>query len=113
MTRSDPRPRAPRAPRPAGGWRLPFDVAPAVSAIGLVVVAVVTLALFGGSIPVPGGDGGPGPGVIRTPTPSNVVVVPDDPRADVPGSLLYAKGGNIWVQSGDTARQLTSSGADS
>ena len=30
----------------------------------------------------------------------------------MPGSLLYVKDGNIWVQSGDTARQLTSGGAD-
>lgn len=89
-----------------------MDPAPALSALGLVVVGVVTLALFGGSLPLPG-SGGPGPGgPIRTPTPSNIVVVPDDPRADVPGSMLYVKGGNIWVQSGDTARQLTSSGQD-
>jgi Tol biopolymer transport system component len=112
VTRADQAPRAPRAPRPAGGWRLPFDLAPALSVLGLVAVAVVTLALFGGSLPLPG-TGGPGPdGPIRTPTPSNIVVVPNDPRADVPGSLLYVKDGNIWVQSGDTARQLTSGGQD-
>ena len=110
MTRANPHPRAPRAPGPAGGWRLPVDVAPALSAVGLVIVGLVTVALFGGSLP---GAGGPGPnGPIRTPTPSGVVVVPNDPRADVPGSLLYVKEGNIWVQSGDTARQLTSSGLD-
>ena len=75
-----------------------------------MVVAVVTLALFGGSLPLPG-SGGPGPGgPIRTATPSNIVVIPDDPRAEVPGTLLYVKDGNIWEQSGDTARQLTSSG---
>ena len=112
MTRANPRPRAPREPRPTAGWRLPVAVAPALSALGLVVIGVITLALFGGSLPLP--NGGPGPdGPIRTATPSNVVVVPDDPRADVPGSLLYVKDGNIWVQSGDTARQLTSSGKDS
>ncbi len=113
MTRANPRPRAPRDPRPEGGWRLPVGAAPALSMLGLVVVAVVTLALFGGSLPLPGSGGPNGPdGPIRTPTPSNIVVTPDDPRADVPGSLLYVKDGNIWVQSGDTARQLTSSGAD-
>ena len=108
MTRADPRP---RAPRPSGGWRLPVDAAPALSALGLVVIGAITLALFGGSLPLPNGGSGPN-GPIRTPTPSNIVVVPDDPRADVPGSLLYVKGGNIWVQSGDTARQLTASGQD-
>jgi Tol biopolymer transport system component len=113
VTRANPHPRAPRAPRasrPAGGWRLPVDLAPALSAAGLLVIAVITLVLFGGSLPLPGGDQGPG-GAIRTPTPSNIVVT--DPRADVPGSLLYVKGGNIWLQAGDTARQLTSDGHDS
>ena len=54
---------------------------------------------------------GPG-GPIRTATPSNVVVIPDDPRTKIPGSLLYVKDGNIWVQSGDRARQLTIGGQD-
>jgi Tol biopolymer transport system component len=40
-----------------------------------------------------------------------VVIV--DPRADVPGSIVYVKGGNVWVQSGTEARQLTSSGSAS
>ena len=105
MTRANPRP---RAPIPAGGGRLPIDLAPALSLAGLVIIAAVTFALLGGSLPVlPGGPGGP----IRSPTPSNVIIV--DPRADVPGSLLYAKHGNIWLQEGNTARQLTSTGQDS
>jgi Tol biopolymer transport system component len=115
MTRSNPRPRAPRAPRPAGaGARLPFELAPALSAVGLVIVALVSFALVGGNVPSLPGSNGNGPdGPIRTPTPSNVVVIPDDPRASIPGSLLYVKGGNIWVQSGDSARQLTNGGKDS
>ena len=77
--------------------------------VGLVVVAAASFALLGGSLPAlpgPGGNGGP----IRTPTPSNVVVV--DPRANIPGSLLYVKDGNVWLLSGDSARQLTSTGQD-
>lgn len=109
MTRANPHPRAPRAARSAGGWRLPVDLAPALSTLGLVAVGVVTLALFGGSLPLPGGPGGP----FRTATPSNIVVVPNDPRADVSGAMLYVKNGNLWLQSGSTARQLTSSGQDS
>ena len=113
MTRSNPRP---RAPRPAGaGARLPFEVAPALSVVGLVAIALVSFGLLGGNLPsVPGtgGPGGPG-GPIRTPTPSNIVVIPDDPRAEIPGSLLYVKGGNVWVQSGDSARQVTNGGSDS
>ena len=111
MTRANPRP---RAPVPAGGRRLPFEVAPAISAVGLVIVAAVSFALLGGSLPsIAGpGDGGPG-GPVRTPTPSNVVVVPDDPRAKVPGQIVYVKDGNLWVQSGSKATQLTNDGRTS
>jgi Tol biopolymer transport system component len=40
-----------------------------------------------------------------------VVVV--EPEAAFPGSILYAKAGNIWIQSGKDVRQLTTSGTDS
>ena len=99
---------------PARGPRLSFAFAPGLATVGLVLVAAVSYVLLGGSLPTaPGGPGGPGgPGrPIRTPTPSNVVIV--DPRTNVPGTLLYAKDGNIWVQSGDQAHQLTVSGHDS
>ncbi|HEX3265717.1 MAG TPA: hypothetical protein VHR16_08640 [Candidatus Limnocylindrales bacterium] len=108
MTRANPRPRAPRAPTPAAGAGLPFELGTALSIVGLIVIALVTLALFGGSLPGTGSQGPGGP--VRTATPSNVVVV--DPRTKVPGSLLYVKDGNIWVQAGDTARQLTDGGRD-
>lgn len=108
MTRANPKPRAPRA---VGGRRLPFEVAPALSIVGLVVVALVSFALLGGGLPsLPGGGPDQPNGPIRTPTPSNVVVV--DPRANIPGFLLYVKDGNIWVQSGSKAKQLTSGGQD-
>lgn len=84
-----------------------------LSMIGLAVVAVATLSLLGGSLPfgVGGGPGGgPDGGPVRTPTPSNVVVV--DPRTKVPGSIAYVKSGNVWVQSGVAATQLTDGGRD-
>jgi Tol biopolymer transport system component len=111
MTRANPRP---RGPAQAGIRRLPFDLAPAISVVGLVVVAAVSFALLGGSLPsvVGPGDGGPG-GPVRTPTPSNIVVVPDDPRAKIPGQILYVKDGNLWVHSGSTARQVSGSGSAS
>jgi Tol biopolymer transport system component len=111
VTRANPRP---RAPRPAGGGRLPFDIAPALSALGLVIVALVSLALLSGNLPSIGGPGGPGDqgGPIRTATPSNVIVIPNDPRTKIPGSVLYVKDGNVWVHSGDQARQLTTGGLD-
>ena len=116
MTRAQPPARGeqPKAP-PRGGPRLRVAVAPGLSAVGLVIVAAASYALLGGSLPTvpgggPGGPSGPG-GPVRTATPSNVVIV--DPRTQVPGTLLYAKDGNIWVQSGIKASQLTSSGRDS
>ena len=30
-----------------------------------------------------------------------------------PGSIVYAKAGNIWIQTGKDVRQLTNSGRDS
>jgi Tol biopolymer transport system component len=103
---------AEQPPRQAGGRRLPVAPAPALSVAGLVIVAAFSWLLLGGSLPAlpggngPGGNGGP----VRTATPSNVVIV--DPRTHVPGTLLYAKDGNVWVQSGDQAHQLTSGGHD-
>src|SRR5690349_11420047 len=109
MTRANPSPRAPRPASSAMLQRLPFDLATTLSIVGLLVIAVVTLALFGGKLPGTGSQGPGGP--VRTATPSNVVVV--DPRTKVPGSLLYVKDGNIWIQAGDAAHQLTNGGHDS
>ena len=53
-----------------------------LSAVGLVIVAVATLSLLGGSLPFGAGGGGGNGGPARTPAPSNVVVV--DPRTRVP-----------------------------
>ena len=83
-------------------------VAPILSVVGLLIVAWLTLGLMGGNVPFIGGSNGGG--VARTPAPSNVVVVPE---VSFPGALVYAKAGNIWVQEGREARQLTSGGRDS
>jgi Tol biopolymer transport system component len=87
---------------------LPGGVAPLLALLGLVVVAVLSVSLLTGQLPtVPGGGGG---GPVRTATPSNVVIT--DARANVPGTLVYVKAGNIWLQSGTKASQLTKSGYD-
>ncbi|MEO8208645.1 MAG: hypothetical protein ABI598_06390 [Chloroflexota bacterium] len=81
--------------------------------VGLLLVAIVSVALLSGQVPLVPGDGGDdgGGGAVRTPTPSNVVIV--DPRADVVGTILYVKAGNIWLQHGAKATALTSGGHDS
>lgn len=117
---SAPQPSAPR-PRfetparigPVGSW-----LAPGLSVVGLLMVAVVTLNLMNGSVPFLGGSpgngnpngSGDGNGPTRTAAPSNIVVVPEVTFA---GTMVYAKAGNIWVQSGKDAHQLTDTGQDS
>jgi Tol biopolymer transport system component len=73
-----------------------------------VAVAVVSLSVLNGHLPAIGGNNAGPP--IKTPTPSNLVLV--DPRANLPGTIVYVKDGNLWLQSGATARQLTSTGSD-
>jgi dipeptidyl aminopeptidase/acylaminoacyl peptidase len=101
-------------PGAARGPRLPFDldarrlVAPFLALVGLVILAWLTLGLLTGQLGLPSSGSGKGPGVVATPAPSNVVVV--DPRVDVPGAIVYVKAGNVWIQSGKEAHQLTSAG---
>jgi TolB protein len=110
----DPRAGGPRGRR--GGPALDLvglPIAPLIALVGLLVATVVTLSLTSGRLPFGvGSQGVDGPNVARTPTPSNLVVVPDDPRAHIPGTIVYAKDGNVWVQSGATAVQLTIGDAD-
>jgi dipeptidyl aminopeptidase/acylaminoacyl peptidase len=91
-------------------------LAPVLAGIALLLVAAMTAALFVGWIPVSlaskstGGSGGGG-GTVQvntTPAPSNVVVT--DPQANIPGSLVYVKAGNVWIQTAGKATQLTTSG---
>jgi Tol biopolymer transport system component len=93
-----------------------------LSIAGLLIIGFVTLSLFSGEVPgLTGGGGEPGstedPAVQRTPTPSGVVVVPTRPpevEADpIPGTLVYVKDGNIWLQVDTAATQLTTAGTDS
>jgi hypothetical protein len=115
-------PRQPRPPRSSMLSGAPLAVLLAV--VGLAVVALGTFALGSGDLPFNLGGGknpnasggtGPGPGAAQTSTPSNIVVVPSDvPQGiKVPGTLVYAKDGNIWLQSNGVATQLTDGGADS
>jgi len=108
MSRSRAR-RASRARDPYGLLPDRSWLAPGLSVIGLMIVGWLTLGILNGTVPFLGGFGNVG-GPARTPAPSNVVVVPE---VSFPGAIVYAKAGNIWVQRGGDARQLTSGGGDS
>lgn len=114
MTRAA-RPRPPRTGDPYGVGPIGTVVPPALSLIGLILVGIVTLNLLNGEVPFgiggSNGNGGNGNGPARTAAPSNEVVVPEE--AAFEGSIVYAKAGNIWVQTNEDATQLTSSGGDS
>lgn len=84
-------------------------LAPALSMIGLLIAAWLTLGFMNGNVPFVGGSGSGGGVSARTPAPSNVVVVP---KVTFPGAIVYAKAGNIWVQRGGEARQVTDGGHD-
>ena len=80
---------------------------PAISAVVLLVIGAASLAVLNGQLPTVGGNNGP---PIKTPTPSNIVVV--DRRSNIPGELVYVKDGNLWLQSGAQATQITTGGND-
>ncbi len=115
---SGPVARPPRADDPYGLGPVRTMAAPILSVIGLLVIAIVTLGLMNGQVPFVGGktgsngngDGGGNGGTQRTTAPSNVVIVPE---VSFTGSIVYAKAGNVWVQTGKDVRQLTASGGDS
>jgi Tol biopolymer transport system component len=105
--------RPPRTRDPYGLGPVGSLAGPALSVIGLVLVALVTVNLFNYQLPF-SGSGNNGGGAVapnRTPAPSNVVIVPEE--AAFEGSIVYAKGGNIWIQTADEARQLTAAGGAS
>ena len=86
---------------------------PAIAAIALVIIAVITFNLMNGRLPFRPSTGAPGGGNGPTVTaaPSNVVITPPD--LSFPGTMAYAKAGNIWLQTSTGSRQLTDSGRDS
>jgi Tol biopolymer transport system component len=82
----------------------------------LVLVAWLSFGLLTGGLATPGVSGNSGnnnPGVQRTPTPSGEIVVPPQ-EITWQGTIVYAKDGNIWLQTrAGKPTQLTSSGHDS
>ena len=103
--------------RPRVAFRGPTPgVASILSLVGLLLVAVLSFGLLGGSVPslVPIHKLNPGDVAGRTPNP--VVVYTPVPVAQPPhvlGTILFVKAGNIWSVSGnDQLTQMTSSGTD-
>jgi Tol biopolymer transport system component len=112
------RPRSEKARDPYGIGPVGSMIGPIVSVVGLILIAVVTINLFDYNLPLlggGGGNGGNGGGAVAgpelTPAPSNVIVVPKEAR--FLGKIVYAKAGNIWVQSDEGATQLTNGGGAS
>jgi len=108
----------PRAGDPYGLGPAGTMVAPVLSLVGLALVAWLSLSLLSGSLPfgIGGGRAGTGApvGAEKTPTPPNVIVVPSvPPDARLAGMVVYVKEGNLWVQDGLGARQITATGQDS
>jgi len=101
---------------PFGAMPVRSWIAPILSIAGLGLILVLTLNLLGVDLSI-GGGGGPGPGggdggnANQTAAPSGVVL--PEPAAAFPGSIVYAKGGDIWIQTGDKVRRLTATGLDS
>jgi dipeptidyl aminopeptidase/acylaminoacyl peptidase len=94
--------------------------APIAAFVGLLVIGLVSLRLFGGTIPVIGKGGDTtdtttGDGAVltpaRTPSPSAPPVINKDISID--GNLVFVKAGNLWIQTGTDIRQLTNTGRDS
>jgi dipeptidyl aminopeptidase/acylaminoacyl peptidase len=114
------RARSPRAPRdPYGIGPVASYVGPAIALVALVLIGAFTISLLNGNIPfVPtanhnggNGDGGNGSDATPSPAPSNKVITV--PANTFPGSIVYAKAGNIWIQTSQDAHQLTNTGNDS
>jgi Tol biopolymer transport system component len=115
MTRAV-RPRSAKARDPYGIGPVSSMIGPIGSVIGLVLIAVITINLFDYKLPFLSGGGGNGgvgapAGPQLTPAPSNVIVVPQE--AGFLGRLVYAKAGNVWVQTDEGATQLTDGGGAS
>ncbi len=86
-----------------------------LSLVGLIVVAVLSFGLLGGSLPsiLPVRQLRPGDVANRTPAPVVVFTPAQIQPPHVLGTILFAKNGNLWSVSGnDQLTQLTSTGTD-
>ena len=110
MSRSTAR-RAPRARDPYGSAAGSSALAPGLSVVGLLLVAWVTLGVRERVGAVRRWVRRPGGHLQPHARPVERRRRPGGHRS--PGAIVYAKAGNIWVQRGGDARQVTSGGRDS
>ena len=103
----------PRPPTQARGPLSGVPLAATLSIVGLLVIGVATYALGHRRHPArrrgqrtP--DASDDPAVQQTPTPPEIVVVPTKPpeaqAEPIPGTFVYAKDGNIWLQTDEPGR---------
>jgi Tol biopolymer transport system component len=99
--------------RSFGSGRL--SVAPALSLVGLLIAGLLTAQVYRSWTPtLSSAEATPTPTPVpvksgQTPTPAPTETIVTNPEISVPGTLVYAKSGNLWVQSGTQARQITQS----
>jgi Tol biopolymer transport system component len=110
------RQRSAKARDPYGIGPVGSAIGPIAAVVGLVLIAFVTINLFNYELPFTGSSGNNGgngapAGPAITPAPSNVVIIPEE--ATFLGKIVYAKAGNIWVQTDEGATQLTNGGGAS
>ena len=89
---------------------------PMIAALALLVIAVASLALLGGGLPVsaaPADHAKAGDVPNRTPDPIKPFQPVVSTTPHVRGSIVFAKAGNLWTVGGDDVlTQLTTDGTD-
>ena len=91
----------------------PMGVAPAIALVGLLVCGLLTFEVYRNWTPeLASATDTPSPSPIAevsgqpaTPAPTQTILT--NPEITMPGMLVYAKSGSLWVQSGTSARQIT------
>ncbi len=104
-------------PSNAGPSRPALTVAPLLSLVGLLLVSMLTFGAYRiltptladqpEATPTPTEAPTLPPGKTAAPTPTPTPFV--NPVISIPGQLVYAKNGALWIQSGTSAHQLTQS----